>query len=355
MQTIASVQVLRAIAALGVVATHYGLFVSQSLGNPLAITTLAFGEAGVDLFFVISGFIMVYASQPLYGRADAPMTFFARRVIRIVPLYWLVTTTYLAAALLFPGSPKDLPLDYVASSYAFIPYPAPDGSTLQPLVGQGWSLNYEMPFYAIFALTLFAPARVAILGASGLLAGVVALGQVFDPANPALRFWTDPIILEFVFGMLIGLLYREGLRLPRALGWALFAGGIALFLASAQTHALLGGRLIPWGIPAIAAVAGATLGAVAASGAIWRGLVLVGEASYALYLTHAVVVRGLVSLFHRAEINLPFWPGLALALLLSVALAIGVYYAFERPVTRALRSLVATRRAKRKSIEAKLA
>lgn len=355
MQQITSVQVLRAVAALGVVACHYGLFYSQSLGNPLAITTLTFGEAGVDLFFVISGFIMVYASQSLAGRAGAPMTFFTRRVIRIVPIYWLVTAAYLAAALLLPGLQKNLPLDYVASSFAFIPYPAPDGSTLQPLVGQGWSLNYEMPFYAIFALALFAPPRIAVLAASGILAGVVALGQVFAPVNPMLRFWTDPIILEFVFGMLLGLAYVEGIRLPRALGWVLFVGGLVLFLAATQLHQWIGGRVIPWGLPAVAAVAGATLGGVSASGAAWRGLVLIGEASYALYLTHALAVRGLIAGFRRLGIDLPFWPGLALALLLSVALAIGVYYAFERPVTRALRNLIETRRSRRKSIEALVA
>ena len=106
MQTITSVQVLRAVAALGVVACHYGLFYSQSLGDPRAIMILNFGEAGVDLFFVISGFIMVYASQSLYGRADAPKTFFTRRLIRIVPIYWLVMTAYLAAALILPGLAK---------------------------------------------------------------------------------------------------------------------------------------------------------------------------------------------------------------------------------------------------------
>jgi peptidoglycan/LPS O-acetylase OafA/YrhL len=265
-----------------------------------------------------------------------------------------VTTAYLAIALL-PGLQKSLPVDYIASSYAFFPYPAPDGSTLQPIVGQGWSLNYEMPFYAIFALALFAPARVAVLGASGILTGVVALGQVFEPVNPMLRFWTDPIILEFVFGMLLGLAYLRGVRLPRAAGWALVAGGLALFLASRQTHDLLGGRVIPWGIPAVAAVAGATLGGVTASGAFWRGLVVVGEASYALYLTHAVVVRGLVAGFRHLGIDLPFWPGLALALALSTALAIAVHYAFELPVKNALRGLVPGAHAERKSVAAMVA
>lgn len=352
MQTIASVQVLRAIAALGVVATHYGLFYSQSLGDPQAITIFAFGEAGVDLFFVISGFIMVYASQPLYGQPGAPMTFFVRRVIRIVPIYWAVTTAYLIIAFALPMLQKSYEPGHMLASYFFIPAPMPDG-TLHPVVGQGWSLNYEMLFYAIFALALFAPRRIAVFGASAILAGIVLLGSIFDPENPILRFWTNEIMLEFVLGMLIGLAYQEGFRLPRPVGWALVLVGLACFLAATQMHAWLGGRLLPWGLPAAVTIAGATLGGITASGALWRGLVIIGEASYALYLTHALVVRGLVMAFRRYDI--PFWPGFALALVLSVALAIAVYYAFERPLTRALRNFAASRRAKRKTVEAMLA
>ena len=348
MQTITSVQVLRAIAALSVVACHYGLFYSQSLGDPKAITALAFGEAGVDLFFVISGFIMVYASQTLYGQPGGPMTFFIRRVIRIVPIYWLVTTAYLLLAIALPGFEKGRDADFVIASYLFIPFPRPDGS-MQPLVGQGWTLNYEMLFYAMFAVAVFAPRRTAVAAAS-LIVGVIGVtGYLVAFTNPILEFWTNPIIIEFAFGMLIGLAYLEGFRLPRWLGWTLVLGGLALFLASMQMRDLFGGRLLPWGLPAAAAVAGATLGGATLSGAVWSGFVLIGETSYALYLTHTLAVRGLIALFGRLGIDLPFWPGLGLALVLSVALAIAVYYAFERPLTRALRNVAATR-AKRKSV-----
>ncbi len=323
MQTITSVQVLRAAAALGVVATHYGLFYSQALGNPTAVTTLAFGEAGVDLFFVISGFIMVYASGPLYGEPGAARTFFMRRLIRIVPIYWLVTFGYLAIALLLPSLQKGYPAGHVAASLAFMPYPV-DGQIVQPVVGQGWSLNYEMAFYAVFALSLFAPARIAILGAMAALTGVVAAGYVLQPADPILRFWTNPMILEFVFGMLIGLAHRQGVRLPRALGWSLFAAGLVLFLFATQLHQMLGGRLIPWGLPAVVAVAGAALGGLHVPGMAWTGLVLIGEASYALYLTHALVVRAQIVLLPKIGIALPFWPGLILALLASTVIAIAV-------------------------------
>ena len=350
MQTISSVQVLRAIAALSVVACHYGLFYSQSLGNPKALTALAFGEAGVDLFFVISGFIMVYASQTLYGQPGAPMTFFTRRVIRIVPLYWLATTAYLLLAIALPDFEKGRGADFVIASYLFIPFPRPDGS-MQPLVGQGWTLNYEMLFYAIFAIAVFAPRRIAVIGASLVVGAIGIAGALVPFTNPILDFWTNPIIIEFAFGMLIGLAYLEGFRLPGWLGWSLLLGGLALFLASIQMRDLFGGRLLPWGLPAAAAIAGATLGGVTLSGTIWSGFVLIGEASYALYLTHTIAVRGLIALFGRLGIELPFWPGLAFAVALSVVLALAIYYAFERPVTRALRNVAAIH-AKRKSVAA---
>ncbi len=93
---VASIQILRAVAALAVVALHVGHEGATRLGPRNPLPDFSVGAAGVDLFFVISGFIMVYASDTLFARAGAPATFFTRRLARIVPLYWAATAAAVA-------------------------------------------------------------------------------------------------------------------------------------------------------------------------------------------------------------------------------------------------------------------
>ncbi|MFZ5693846.1 MAG: acyltransferase family protein [Pseudomonadota bacterium] len=334
------VHVLRAIAALIVVLSHYRLFYGQTTGWTETFSLLKFGDAGVDLFFVISGFIMVYAAERLYGTAGASFTFFVHRLIRIVPLYWLVTTLYVFVAWIVPSFGKSYAIEFVIASYFFLPWPQLDG-VMQPVVGQGWTLNYEMPFYLVFSLALFAPRRAAVLGACLVLTTVVVAGLVFQPGQPILKFLTYPIIIEFVFGMLIGLAYREGVRLPSWAGWTLIIAGLGLIFSSEQMHAWASGRVILWGVPAALVVAGATLGQVQMSGRGWRGLVLIGEASYALYLTHSIPLRGTLALMRIGGLDMAVfaWPGLVFGTFASVVLAVAVYYIFELPSRNALRRM----------------
>jgi len=128
-RNIHSIQVLRAIAAIGVVLVHAGI--DFNYWGHASINWHLRGAAGVDLFFVISGFVMVYISKPHFGQGDTWMTFILRRIIRIVPLYWLVTTFYA-----FSGGH---PLHQIISSYLFIP----DVEGAPPLLAQGWTLRYE--------------------------------------------------------------------------------------------------------------------------------------------------------------------------------------------------------------------
>src|SRR5215467_252489 len=146
---IGGIQVLRALAAVLVTICHAQAEIAKigglaSAWPPAALANLA--GFGVDLFFVISGFIMVYSTDQLFGTAHGPMEFLKRRLLRIVPLYWIVTSLYLALTLLIPEFAKGYPAGFLIASYLFIPAARPDG-VIEPLVGQGWTLNYEMLFY----------------------------------------------------------------------------------------------------------------------------------------------------------------------------------------------------------------
>src|ERR1041385_2180302 len=136
------------------------------------------GAPGLDLFFVISGFVMVYSSERLFGRADAPRIFMLRRIARIVPLYWAMTLVVLAYFLLAHG--RDMlfalyPPGNILASFLFYPYPRGDGA-LVPLHALGWTLNYEMFFYVVFAALICLSREIAVTAIVALFCTLAVLG-----------------------------------------------------------------------------------------------------------------------------------------------------------------------------------
>lgn len=343
MQTIVSIQVLRALAATSVVVAHGYGWLLQSVGatNPLP-ELAALGSAAVELFFVISGFIMVYTSERMFGRPDGPKTFILHRLIRIVPLYWLVTAGYVAASLAFPAFDRNYGVAFIAASLLFIPMENQLGAVM-PIIGQGWTLDYEMLFYAVFALAVFAPRRLAVGLSSALLVLGVLYGHRMAPASTAVVYWANPIVYQFIYGMVIGLLYREGLRLWKPFCLALIAASIALTWQNAVFDPAQ--HLVPTGIPAVLMVAGATLGKFALERPVWRLLARIGDASYALYLLHSFPIRGSLALSQWMPFGVADapWVYTGLALIGAIALGLATYYALERPMTRYLRGLLVPR------------
>ena len=334
---LASIQALRAIAALAVAIAHTYPLVGIEFGIA-GYPTLITGAAGVDLFFVISGFIMVYASEDLFEQPDAPRTFFLRRLIRIVPLYWLVTTVLLVYLLLRYRSLLEHTPTTVVASYFFIPTYNSAGP-MAPVLPVGWTLNYEMFFYLVFAGGLLLKRTVAVIAISALLTAFGLWGRQLTLPVP-LSILADPIILEFVFGMLVALAYREGLKLPQAAALGLIAVGFGALAASAAWDLASISRVIIWGIPSACLVAGCVFfGDPTRPKVLWRALTYLGACSYSLYLTHALTMnipRHLGASFAPAQ------PALYAAMIvcLAVAASIVIYIFVERPVTRFLRNLV---------------
>ncbi|WP_298963006.1 acyltransferase [uncultured Methylobacterium sp.] len=330
------IQVLRAVAALMVVVSH-GQAEAAALAARFGLAFRPAGwlpwPAGVDVFFVISGFIIVHAAGPLHGQPAGPRRFLAHRIARVVPLYWLVTSLYLALALARPGmlnAPGGADPGLVAASYLFWPMARPDGA-VTPLYSLGWTLNYEMAFYAVFALALPWPRRRAVAAvAAGLVALVVATRLVGGLPTP-LAFWGDPIVLEFAVGLGLGLLRAEGLHLPGAVRAALAAGGLALLALAGDTTLP---RALAWGGPAALLVAAAALGRREPEGRLVRAASHLGDASYALYLVHPFVVRA-VGVAGAVGPGLPLL--VAAMIGLSCAVALAVHRLVERPLDRALR------------------
>jgi exopolysaccharide production protein ExoZ len=321
MPTIIAIQALRAFAVLAVLSRHSW--------------TPHFGAAGVDIFFVISGFVMVYVSTDQFGRPGAPGNFVLRRVVRIVPLYWACTLVTLALASTHPSftPPPDyaviwklhLSPDAVLQSLLFIP-----DAEAPPTLGIGWSLNFEMFFYAAFAAVLLLPRRIGVVLVSALLLLLVAFGRAFLVHSPLV--WWDPITIEFVFGMIIGLLYVEGWKFGKSVGagFLLFGFGALLFWAAyGIEYNMQPLRFVYWGVPAAFIVAGATLPRWQWSGFSARFVAFLGDASYAIYLSHIAMFM-VLNLFGLSTRAIYFASGLAVGVLVHVFI--------EKPVTRALKS-----------------
>ena len=342
MSKLLHIQVLRALAALSVAMLHAQFdagAIAERLGREFRAIEAFPWLAGVDVFFVISGFIMVYASRGLFGAAHGRRTFLAHRVARVVPLYWAVTTLYLAVALALPTllNRHYFAPEFIVASYLFIPMERPDGM-IQPLYGLGWTLNYEMYFYALFAVALGWRRTIALpLLVAGFLV-LVAAGRLVSVPEP-LAFWTDPIILEFAFGIVLGMLHENGVRVGRAAALALAAASVALFVLDfgRLDGPLVLPRVLAYGVPAALLVAAAALrpSREGGEGVFTRVAVAVGDASYALYLLHPFVIRAgrEAMLASGLAATVGPWGFVAFALVLASVAAVLVHRVFERPLT----------------------
>ena len=333
-----TVQALRALAALMVVLYHVESGINGWFSPRVALPSSTAGAAGVDLFFLISGFIMVLTSRRLTAGE-----FMSRRLIRIVPLYWLSTLVFLLAALFVPQREgQDHSIAAIVASLLFIPYARPDGA-IQPLNPVGWTLNYEMFFYLLFALGLALGRSRVVRGVGAALVAVVALGLLYAPGVPAaatvLRFWADPIVLEFLAGMAVARLYLSGFRLgalPASLLAILAVATFVLAAASPEPHGF--GRLVVWGGPALLLLLAAVLGPAPP---LPRTVTLLGDASYSLYLFHLPVLLVFKQLGPRLALPwqdaaTPWLVGLAITTV-AIVVALVAYLCFERPLTRLLR------------------
>lgn len=345
--TIISLQYLRGIAALLVVYFHAALQASGhgAAGSP---ALPVFGASGVDIFFVLSGYVMWITTA---GRRTSPADFLRRRVVRIVPLYWLVTLVAAAAALLVPGLLRSTRFDaaHLLASLFFIPWPNPGivagGETLTPVVVPGWTLNMEMFFYVLFALVLPFAASRRIAGLLLLLALAYLVGNaVASPESPA-AFYGSTIIFEFWLGvMLAALLNREARRgqaaprarlIPLAL-CGLWLAGVAALVAS-DWGDVPGPRVVTLGLPALVIVGSAIAAERLRAVPHLRWLEELGNSSYSLYLTHGFVVAALRVLFARTPLGAAAGhPVLFVLCAIGASIVVGLvtYHRVEKPLVQ---------------------
>lgn len=341
LQRIDAVQILRAVAAAVVVLGHLkgAAAAHQNVLGPFPRLPF-FGGAGVDLFFAISGFIIVHAGLRLLHESRPGRTFLVRRLARIVPLYWGVTMLPLALAALLG---RDLPpLKAVIMSLLFLPYDRSGTEEFYPLCDLGWTLNYEIEFYVLFAFWMIVGKGRCVALAIASLCLIVAAGTVLAPTDGALYFWTRPIVLEFAGGMGLAALFKAGrLQFPGAIRIALVSVALALYLADPLELIPLARtpnemvRVLGWGVPGLLMLAAALSSPFVSRSRLARGGVLLGNASFALYLLHPFAITA--SRRVLAAMTLPFGTGGWLLVVLGLVVACGgsilAYLYLEKPLT----------------------
>jgi exopolysaccharide production protein ExoZ len=349
-------QALRGVAALAVVLTHVRI---EFRGTPLwesADAWLRGGEAGVDLFFVISGFIMVHTIRNDRGGWSSAKSFAAKRLARVWPAYALLT---LVVGLLTYGaglfSNADT-LQALIRSIVFVPV-SYQRLFQNQIVIQGWTLNFEMYFYLVLAICLIAGRLRWAMFFSWFIFSLIVVPllsqspSLTDPALvlsggwapfPYLKILANPIIWEFVGGACIGMVYNTSLRFGSALvGWSAIIVAAAICIGCVLNPDYSHGPL-QWGWGFLILVA--TLAIASKDIALNPPGVFVrlGDMSYTLYLTHvAVITLASQVLASRSFDKLahPLIYGLVVTIL-SIAVAALSYRFFERVLSDDFRALL---------------
>ncbi|MFK7752144.1 MAG: acyltransferase family protein [Sedimentitalea sp.] len=331
-----NIQVLRGIAAVMVVAHHLRDTLVPDLPG---LAHIFVGATGVDVFFVISGFVI---SRSLMDPDLTPWTFMRRRTVRIVPLYWLCLGAI--AAMLAVGmrplgiQDADANTLNMLKSLFFIPF-LREGAGVTPLLGVGWTLNLEMFFYLLCAIALALPAQFRFRILACVLITLPCLGWAFQPTNAPAILFTQPLLLEFLSGCALAQWHFShsntrsrafdgyvlvtlgvlGLGLPDLLGW------------TADFHTLSPQRWLFFGVPAFALVAGAVLLERAETSVSSRNWQLLGAASYALYLTHPLVLQ--IGERVLQPFGLPVFLNAAVLGIGCIGAGVLVHLWIEKPVT----------------------
>ena len=337
-QKFTGIQILRFVAAMLVVVMHLTQAISIHITGAGPGEYWAAGSSGVDIFFVISGFVMAASTGPspaaMRARIQAAWVFLKRRFLRIVPLYWFYTLAKAALLVALPGLASRSSIDpgHLTASLLFIPAMSPWGF-VEPTLPVGWTLNFEMLFYGVFALAIaFGLPRIRFCLLA--LLAVFFAGRYFHQVIP-LAFYAQTIVFEFVLGVCIAFYLSRFGTMPVVAGG--LAIGMGLLLMFGIDWSASADRLFTWGGAAALLLLGALwLEPWTARIRLLAPLSFLGDASYSIYLSHTFVVpAGVIALnkmgFQNMMIVVP-------TVLLAVIASGGASYVWiERPMTRLLK------------------
>ena len=307
------------------------------------------GATGVDLFFVISGVVMAYTTT---GNNILPSRFLLKRAIRLIPIYWIMTLFTAALLLFLPKLVRNsvFTVESLFTSLFFIPQRNPaDFTNISPMLKLGWTLNYEVFFYGCLSMLLRMPWMVRSIVLFSLFAILCAFLPQIAPTSAAAIFYSNPIIFEFTFGLLIGGVASAGLfyRFEKLSLWSAVMVGLISVVALYCGSTSVGNswRVIFCGLPAATIVLVTVLGDMRIVGISQIGwLKLLGDASYSIYLAHLYVVLAFRVLWMKA--GLPTgslgWAIIFVSgcVVIGTLAGVALHICIERPLGRHIKGLL---------------
>jgi exopolysaccharide production protein ExoZ len=315
-----NLEYLRALCCVAVVLAHAGLH----FGNPIPL-----GEGRVTVFFLMSGFVLWRASS---ARETDPADFLWRRLARLLPTYWLVTTLVVAASWAGVGGKQPVLWEDFTRSLLLIPYGPPVHGQFFPALKPGWTLVYELYFCFMLAMTLRLKLKLRFTVLSLLLGSLWVAGQIIHPIAPVLAVLTGFPMLDLLAGILIAR-YLHMIVLPRTLSWVLVSIGVfasfALPLIEGHEAAATAPRTLIWAAMTL-------LGCLGLESDNHRPLPVISrlsEASYSIFIWHWPVMTLSVSMLSVLHWHVPAALGMVGTSLLSIGIGRVMYERIERPMT----------------------
>ena len=328
-----SIQILRALAAWAIVVQHYYLIFPIASPSWWRQGFMDHGAVGVDVFFIVSGFVMALgASDP----EITPRQFVAKRLGRIVPAYWLYTMIVAALIYYLPEAMPNQGVspEFLVKSLLFIPAQNPSGIGLLPVNTVGWTLNLEMVFYLIVAISLFVALPRRWLW---IVVGLAIWQMVLAPLGIISPLYISPLPYEFAMGIGAFHLWKSGVLRGPSWAFAVLAG-VALWMLS-RAPLVEPMRVITCGVPALLLVCAC----IGLEPHIKRASILgrLGDHSYSVYLVHPAILYLGAFGWKQTHIKHVF----PILCMISIALIGWASYRFiERPLGRLLTRLIARRR-----------
>ena len=282
-----NLQLLRAFAAINVVYLHV-LIGGESYGKPSIVFPYVggWGANGVDIFFVISGFVMIYTHSI---NPKTILNFYKSRILRIVPVYWLITSFIILIYFLFPNIFRSLIIDIKSSISSFL-FVSQLLNSSHPIINLGWTLEWEMLFYLIFGLALyFRTLNRVIISIFFMMVLIIFVSEKL-------------YFLEFFLGVISGYLYIKLKKINQNTGFIILVLGILALLMSVNPNSKLVDydRVLIWGLPATLIVIGATYSKQVKN----QFILYLGDASYSIYLLQMLTIPGFYKIITHLNINI---------------------------------------------------
>lgn len=300
------------------------------------------GWSGVDYFFVLSGFIMVYVHRSAIGKKDQLKSFLVKRAVRIYPIYWLITLIVLVFFLVIPGfaNNQDLGFGKIITSLLLLP------NKDLPILNVGWTLIYELYFYFLFCIAIwFKPKHSVPILSTWLFVTILHYLKIVEFEGGSaflLNLVFGNMNLEFVLGCLAGyIVIKFGSKVNKN-RWVLFGianlGYIALLVIFATTKIEVD-RISTFGVLAALLIIGSASIDLNDSPKVHQIWTYLGDASYSIFLTHGPLISATTKILQKANLGKYFDSFFAPALVALITLVVGClfYSLIEKPLTVFLR------------------